>query len=225
MLDKMQILPIALAASAGPLFFAGAFAPPTIRPVRSGSLVASPLHATKESDAERLLRKARELREEVRAGEDALHTTLIAKKLTRDAATDAVIAQLFPSPDDDGVCALCERLREKRLASDMLVRVVERLHEREVAARGLEHVEPSLHHEQVTFQRVSKPDEAELERIQGLVDRLIEAAEVLDKEFIDGKAECNGIITHSGELRPAKGLELACVHSSGSFANPANAQI
>lgn len=153
------------------------------------------LYAT-ETDAERLLRKARELREEVKAGEDELHTILIQRKKTRDAATDSIISQLFPATasDEEGVCDLCERLREKRLASDMLVRVVERLHEREVAARGLEHVEPSMHHDQVTFKRVAQSDEVELGRIQGLVDRLIEAAEVLDKEFIDQKSECQGKI-------------------------------
>jgi hypothetical protein len=111
-----------------------------------------------------------------------------------------MIAQLFPknnAKDDDengGVCALCERLREKRLALDMLVRIVERLHEREVAARGLEHVEPSIHHDNVTFKRVAQADEVELRYVQGLVDQLIEAAEVLDREFINQKSECNGKI-------------------------------
>lgn len=155
----------------------------------------SKLHATTETDADRLLRKARELREQAASGEDELHNTLIQRKRTRDAATDSIIQQLFPDNDNSpGVCALCARLREKRLASDMLVRVVERLHEREVAAKGLEHVEPSVHHDQVTFKRVAQPDDEELARIQGLVNKLIEAAEVLDKEFIEQKSECQGKI-------------------------------
>ena len=125
-----------------------------------------------------------------------MHNTLIRRKGAQDAATDAIIQQLFPdndTDDGDGV-ALCDRLREKRLASDMLVRVVERLHEREVAAKGLDHVEPSVHHDQVTFKRVAQPDDEELARIQGLVHKLIEAAEVLDKEFIEQKSECQGKI-------------------------------
>jgi hypothetical protein len=189
------------------IIFVGAFAPhiPRRNAVLLGHHIdsrvsVSALHATAETDAERLLRRARELREAVKAGEEELHTTLLQRKKTRDAATDSIIAQLFPknnAKDDDengGVCALCERLREKRLALDMLVRVVERLHEREVAARGLEHVEPSIHHDNVTFKRVAQADEVELRYVQGLVDQLIEAAEVLDREFINQKSECNGKI-------------------------------
>eukprot|EP01083_Nonionella_stella_P095508 268162_1 len=132
----MQLIQsIILAASA--CCTAQAFAPIGLAPTK----VITSLHATAETDVERLLRKARELREEVKAGEDALHSDLIQKKATKDAATDSIIDYLFPSGEEDGVSALCERLRKKRLASDMLVRVVERLHEREVAARGLEHVE------------------------------------------------------------------------------------
>lgn len=185
--------------------FAQAFVPP----VPNTALPAHPtaLRATAETEAERLLRKVRELRKEVKAGEDELHTTLIQRKKTRDAATDSTIAQLFPNDGGDGVCALCDRLRERRLAADVLVRVVERLHEREVAARGLEHVEPSVHHEQVTFVRVSQPNEADLRKIQGLVDRLIEAAEVLDKEFIEQKSECNGRIV---SFRPNSFLACFC---------------
>jgi hypothetical protein len=192
--------------------FAQAFvplAPNTAQPAHPNG--AAELRATAETEAERLLRKVRELRKEAKAGEDELHTTLIQRKKTRDAATDSIIAQLFPIvkvadgndvSGGDGVCALCDRLRERRLAADVLVRVVERLHEREVAARGLEHVEPSVHHDQVTFVRVSQPDEAELLKVQGLVDRLIEAAEVLDREFIKEKSECNGrIVSFSAVLR------------------------
>lgn len=190
---------ILLAANA--CSFARAFAPPIAPPAAlpSRTLVA-PLRATTETEPERLMRMARELREQVKANEDELHSVLIQKKQTLDAATDSVIAHLFPEVvgDDDGVCALCDRLRTKRLASDVLVRVVERLHEREVAARGLEHVEPSVHRDGgTTFKRVAETDEAEQGRLRGLVDRLIEAAEVLDREFIEQKSECNGVITHS----------------------------
>ena len=169
---------------------AQAFTPPLLNAVGRPSGITQ-LHATAETEAERLMQQVRALREEAKAGEDALHSTLIQKKNTRDAATDSILAQLFPNNEDDGVCALCDRLRQNRLASDMLVRVVVRLNEREVAARGLEHVEPSMHHEQVIFKRVSSPDDVELSRLQGLVDRLIEAAEVLDKEFIEAKSECD----------------------------------
>ena len=154
------------------------------------------------SDAEALLRKARELRQQVEKNENELHQELLSKKATKDEKTDKMISCLFPSEQDDGsVRSLCERLRAKRPASDMLVTIVERLHEREVAARGIEHVEPENGHgNAVSFKRVSEPNEQELEKVRGLVDRLIEAAEVLDEEFQDRKAAREEGTTHNSDL-------------------------
>ena len=90
------------------------------------------LYATAQTEAERLLAKARALREEASREDELLHTTLLTKKYAQDSATDSIIDELFPGDVDDVV----HRLREKRLASDMLVRIVERLHEREIAAKG-----------------------------------------------------------------------------------------
>jgi len=197
----MQLIQsIILAANACSI--AHAFVPPLLNAVGQHGTRSTLLPATAKTEAERLLQKVRALREEAKADEDKLHSTLFQKKATQDAATDSIIAQLFPTTEEDGVCALCDRLRQKRLASDMLVRIVERLHEREVAAKGLDHVESSMHQttKQVTFNRVAQEDEVELGRLQGLVDRLIEAAEVLDQEFIHEKSECGGVITHSDAM-------------------------
>jgi len=90
------------------------------------------LYATAQSEAERLLAKARALREEASREDELLHTTLLTKKYAQDSATDSIIDELFPGDVDDVV----HRLHEKRLASDMLVRIVERLHEREISAKG-----------------------------------------------------------------------------------------
>ena len=90
------------------------------------------LHTTAQTEAERLLAKARALREEASREDELLHTTLLTKKYAQDSATDSLIDELFPGNVDDVV----HRLREKRLASDMLVRIVERLHEREISAKG-----------------------------------------------------------------------------------------
>lgn len=159
------------------------------------------LSATPSETAEKLLRRARELREASQREEDDLHATLIQKKREKDDATDAIISQLFPSESKND---LVHSLREKRLASDMLVRIVERLHEREIAARGLEHVEPSLHHDQVIFKRVAQPDEVELTKIDGIVHQLIAAAEVLDQEFVDQKSDGDKI-THAEMMHWAGG--------------------
>jgi len=58
----------------------------------------------------------------------------------------------------------------------------------------LEHVEPTMENDQLSFKRVAQTNEAELSRLQGCLSTLIEAAEVLDKEFIDQKLECQGKI-------------------------------
>ena len=58
----------------------------------------------------------------------------------------------------------------------------------------LEHVEPTMENDQLSFKRVAQTNEAELSRLQGCLSQLIEAAEVLDKEFIDQKLECQGKI-------------------------------
>jgi len=206
-----QLLLVAAIACSSVQAFVSSIVPTNILCATSATTELRAIGAA-ETEAERLLRKVKELRQQVKAGEDELHTTLIARKKTLDTATDSTIAYLFPTivvddngalttsdggnGNDDGVCALCDRLRQKRLASDVLVRIVERLNEREVAARGLEHVAPSLDRDDrvTNFVRVSQPNEVELIKIQGLVDRLIEAAEVLDREFIDQKSECNGVI-------------------------------
>jgi len=171
-----------------------------VRPPGTRSGAPTSLRAV-EIDAERLLRKARALREQVQQNEKDLHTTLIERKKERDASTDKIIECLFPSdPDDGGTGALCARLRRKRLASDQLVAVVERLHEREVAAKGLEHVEPQHHESAVTFERVSSADEAELTKIAGLIDKLIEAAEVLDQEFVEHQSEGEEAVSHADRM-------------------------
>ena len=58
----------------------------------------------------------------------------------------------------------------------------------------LEHVEPTMENDQLSFKRVAQTNEAELSRLQGCLSTLIEAAEVLDKEFLDEKLECQGKI-------------------------------
>lgn len=139
------------------------------------------------SDAEQLLAKARALREQAEADEHKLHSTLIEKKNCQNVETDIVIENLFqPSSSSNNlsITILAKRIEEQKLSASMLERVVERLHEREIAARGLDHVEPSKHHDQVKFIRVSKPHEEELAKVQGLIQKLIDAAEIIDEEHL-----------------------------------------
>lgn len=153
----------------------------------NGVLFMSPI-----SDAEALLAKARALRQQAEADEHKLHSTLIEKKKCQNTETDLIIQKLFPLNHNNqkevdrnaSIRDLAKRIEELRLSKVMLERVVERLHEREISARGLEHVEPSNHHEQVKFIRVAQLQEEELTRVQGLIQRLIDAAEVIDEEYL-----------------------------------------
>jgi len=148
------------------------------------------------ADVEALLRKARELREQAEADEARLHTDLINKKKAEDDETDKIIDALFPTnlsrdndnDDDDAGLRVLERIAEtiqtKKLSAACLKRVVQRLHEREISARGLSHVEPSLHHTRVKFEVVADVNQDDLERVEGLIPLLIDAASVLDQRML-----------------------------------------
>lgn len=145
---------------------------PTI--ICNGRTITTTLKATKaETEAERLLAKARELQAQVKQQQDDLHNSIMAKKVVQDSHTDEIISQLFPPNDSGGTCDLVARLRSKRLASDVLLQVVHRLHER---TRVVENKEPDL---------------------EPFTPLLIEAAKILDKEFLTQKSECGGKITHA----------------------------
>lgn len=165
----------------------------------------SSLQSTTESEVEALLRKARELRAQAQQDEAQLHSTLIEKKQEHDNDTDAVIDKLFPASDgylpklkidaDDKqkeayrqkegqiVNAIVDRLHQHQYSTDKLKDVVSRLVEREVSARGLKHVEPNTLQGHVAFEVVASPNDEELKRVEGLAERLVEAAKVIDEEY------------------------------------------
>lgn len=152
-----------------------------------------------DDDAQELLRKARELRQQAEDEENHLHKTLVTKKQEQAIQTDGIINELFPPnlpKGQTGVWKVAETLEHKRFSAPCLERVVERLHEREIAAKGLEHVEPSLHHPHVKFERVADVNEEELRRVQGLIQLLIDAAAVLDEKVLKERHE-KGTATHS----------------------------
>lgn len=138
------------------------------------------------SEAEALLAKARALREEAALDEEELHSSLIEKKKNQNIEKDVVISALFPLNDDNSSASVASRMESHRFSAPMLKKVVERLHEREIAAKGLDHVESSHNHEEhkVEFVRVSQPKQEELERVQGLIQKLIDAAEILDEKYL-----------------------------------------
>lgn len=173
-------------------------------------LTSSSLSMSAISDAEEMLRKAKELRAQAEAEESNLHHTLLQKKNAQDEESDRIIDEILPSdlpPGQEGVFQVADALSEKRLSASCLVKVVKRLHEREIAAKGLAHVESSIHHTHVKFEKVSKTDDDELKRVGGLIQVLIDAAAVLD-DRVRTENEEKGRVKHhvdrehwsSGEL-------------------------
>jgi hypothetical protein len=149
-----------------------------------------------ETEAERLLRRAARLRAEAEQAEKQVRGDLVKKKSDKDALTDRLIGQLFFA---DGSSSLVDRLRTKRPGMATLEDIVERLDEREVIAQGGDHVEFRQVGDKTEFYRTASKDEKELERLEGLIDQLIEAVSVLDREFLEQKQATGAKSVHHAE--------------------------
>lgn len=145
---------------------------------------SAPLFAS--SEAERLLQRARQLKEEAERETQSLHETLLTGKELHDQKLDACIDALFPpNAQGESVDAVVARLKNLQYSTDKLLEIVTRLHEREMKAKGIHQVEAYFEHNTHTgFERVSKMDEEEAKRVNGLIDRLIEAAGQIDEEYL-----------------------------------------
>jgi hypothetical protein len=146
-----------------------------------------------ETEAERLLRKARELRAAAARDEQQVHGDLTQKKDQKDAQTDAYIDQLFFDPSNSN--SVVDTLRKKRWSQTTLERIVLRLDERLVRAQGWDHVEGKVNADgKAEFVRVKdNPDPATVERLDGKIEILLDAVEVLDEEFRKAKKQQQGV--------------------------------
>jgi len=144
-----------------------------------------------ETEVERLLRKARELRAEAEAAEQDMHNSLLDKKDKEDGDTDRLIDTLFPkSSSSSSLDQVAARLRDKRLSIDTLTKMIKRLHERECSAKGYEYVKASVRLNNVKFERVkTNKDDAEAARLFQVISQLIDGMAVLDEEFLKKKVE------------------------------------
>ena len=171
----------------------GAFSfSPHIVNVKHAIQTSTSLDMSAVSDAQEMLRKARDLRAQAEAAEHTLHTHLLHKKDTENEGTDQTIAELFPvglSHGPDGVTKLAQTLEEKKLSASCLKKVVERLHEREISAKGLSHVESSQNDTGIKFEKISKTNEGELKKVEGLIKMLISAAAILDDKAVQKSLE------------------------------------
>mmetsp|Transcript_3657 Transcript_3657/g.5557 ORF Transcript_3657/g.5557 Transcript_3657/m.5557 type:complete len:264 (-) Transcript_3657:376-1167(-) len=176
------------------------FHSPTYKRITLSSLFSTE-SSSQETDAERMLRRARELLAEASAEEETLRASLIDKKHDQNIQLDKTIAELFPSGPSTPTTTLVAQLRQKHLSTDKLIRLIERLHEREVAAKGLHHVEQTSTTDHTKFQVVSSNEvnKAELARIEGLIDNIIDAASFLDEEWRQEKKNRNDKHLHYAE--------------------------
>ena len=154
---------------------------------------ASHLAAASSSEAEALFEKARKLKAEAEESEHELHTNLLEKKGALNQELDNNIDKLIPK-NDDSVQMVAKRLKEGHWSTDRLLQIVQRLHDREMAAQGKGQVTASVEKDRTQFDRVTKTNEEELSRVRGLIDNLIDAADLIDEEFMVKKRQAKDAI-------------------------------
>eukprot|EP00536_Pseudo-nitzschia_multiseries_P014842 jgi/Psemu1/311450/fgenesh1_kg.774_\ len=146
--------------------------------------------STGESEVEKLLRMARELRAQAEESEKKVHEELADKKADRESRLVTLHNQLFydgTKGNDigrDGTpinkkAVIVERLRSKKPSIETLEKFVDWLDDRRDIALGNEHVE--ARGDQFVNIRDEK-DEAEAERLDNLTSHLLDALEVIDSE-------------------------------------------
>lgn len=167
------------------------------RSMAASSTTTSLFSSTKdgETEVEKLLRMARELRQQAEQDEQEIHNSLHAKKEQKDSETDALIATLF-----DGT-PIMKKLSERKCCTETLLRIVDRLFERECKARGLEQVVSSHHHDQNTLQfkrvKTGQINQADLDATTVMMDDLLDACAQLDDKFKkDQEARGEVHVTH-----------------------------
>jgi len=170
------------------------------------SMAKAPGGSDQLSKVEALLAKAKLLRAQAEADTTELQSSLLEKKASRDTDMDSTINELFKLDSKERVTKkfIAESLTKQRMSSDLLLRVVERLHQREIAAKGLDHVESSRQGSRITFKTTNTEDKEELARIEGLVETLIDAAQVVDDDFVRARNENKKVVVNkhwsTGEL-------------------------
>ncbi|KAG7348808.1 hypothetical protein IV203_011405 [Nitzschia inconspicua] len=147
---------------------------------------ATPSSSTEETEAERLLRKARELREQASKQEQEIHQQQTQKKSQQQQHYDTLIDFYLSdnnnnnkgnNNDDIIVQGVVDRFHKKPVSMDTLEHMVDRLDDRHAIASGKEHVT-------VDFQRTKlQRNQAEMDKIDDQLELLLQAVQVLDDEF------------------------------------------
>jgi len=175
----------------------------------------------KLSKIEALLAKAKELRAEAEKDENELQSSVLEKKTSTDVDTDLTIDELFPPLKKSTLEAVVERLTKKKPSKDLLLRVVERLHCRVVAAKGLDRVEASVQQSQIKFETIADGNEEDLARVEGLIDLLIDAANIVDEDFLRNQLELRGengkVVMHRVDLDQSSGELSKVLREKANF--------
>eukprot|EP00534_Pseudo-nitzschia_fraudulenta_P000275 CAMPEP_0201116134 /NCGR_PEP_ID=MMETSP0850-20130426/500_1 /ASSEMBLY_ACC=CAM_ASM_000622 /TAXON_ID=183588 /ORGANISM="Pseudo-nitzschia fraudulenta, Strain WWA7" /LENGTH=288 /DNA_ID=CAMNT_0047380139 /DNA_START=32 /DNA_END=898 /DNA_ORIENTATION=+ len=151
--------------------------------------------STGESEVEKLLRMARELRAQAEESEKEVHEKQADRKADKEARLGGLLNHLFYDGTDgkdigtatgstttaiNHRSVVVERLRSKKPSVDTLEKLVDWLDDRRDQALGYEHVESKGGN---TFASVKgEKDEAEAERLFALTELLLDALEVTDGE-------------------------------------------
>jgi hypothetical protein len=134
---------------------------------------------------ERLLRKARELREQASQQEQAIHQQLSQKKSQQIEHYDKLIDFYLPPNSSSSSSSLprfdvsvtVDRLHQKPVSMETLEHLVDRLDDRHAMASGKEHVG-------IDFQRTKlQRNEREMQTLDTMLETLLNAVQVLDDEF------------------------------------------
>ncbi len=130
---------------------------------------------------ERLLRKARELREQASQQEQQIHQELSEKKSIQQSKLDNLVSHYLCGSEEDTVCStqaeVVKRMHKKPISMGTLEQMVDRLDDRQLMALGHEHVSENL--DRVKHKR----DDKEVQKLENLINLLLGAVEVLDAEF------------------------------------------
>jgi hypothetical protein len=148
-----------------------AFVPSTA--ITSCKTTTTLFSSSTESEAERLLRRARELRQQAAAAEADVHASLTLKKSQKQQHLDALIETVLTGDPQTAFA----RLQEKHVSMETMEQMMDRLDDRLAIAEGHEHIT-------VELQKVKQPrNERDVALLQKKIQTLLDAVALLDAEF------------------------------------------
>jgi hypothetical protein len=176
-----------------------------------------------ETEVEKLLRKARELRAQASMEEQAVHQQLSEKRMQKDQHYDDLIELYLTSPNKNniqkngitvvGVQYVVDRLHQKPISMETLEHLLDRLDDKHAMASGKEHVIGVT-----DFQRTQKPkNEAEMKFLDDQIELLLQAVEVLDQEFRDSRISASSSSSSSSNQKNQKMMGGVAGDASGSW--------